>query len=358
MPSIRENKISTLVFDKFPKTQLKITKDIFGKNDFSAFDIATRSSELKKEFELADKYRKELQTLSDEEINRLYKPVAEKQEKERKEKIEEIENRLFHHPRMKADFYFWNKADTWTVEEFVALNFEKEPKLINKEYIIKNQRTSSIDDFFAEFEFPKEYLKRLELISRSVEQFIESNHQEKIKQIFNKKSIEKVTLPTKYYIDWAKNKNITLPKELSELEPITNSNKELLDRNSRLLEQYKELLKSSETLLEILKEKEKKLQISQDDNKKLTAELQSVTDQFEKLKNEKILGITDKKSVLKMIYGMAVVGYSWDPEAKSSPATKEITTDINESCNKPITDDTVRKWLKEAKKFADDLDLD
>ncbi len=55
---------------------------------------------------------------------------------------------------------------------------------------------------------------------------------------------------------------------------------------------------------------------------------------------------------------MAKVGYSWDPKASKNSAISDITNDINTSCDKPITDDTVRKWLKEAKKLADNLEFE
>lgn len=71
---------------------------------------------------------------------------------------------------------------------------------------------------------------------------------------------------------------------------------------------------------------------------------------------EKPIIETERISLLKMIYGMAIEGYAWDPESSKSQITTEITRDVNQNCHKPITDDTVRKWLKEAKQLAESLE--
>ena len=43
LPSAREIKISSLAYEKFPNTEMKIKKDVFGKDDLSAFDIMSPS---------------------------------------------------------------------------------------------------------------------------------------------------------------------------------------------------------------------------------------------------------------------------------------------------------------------------
>jgi len=342
LPSAREIKISSLAYEKFPNT-----KDVFGKDDLSAFDIAKRSPELKKEFELAEEYKEELELLSEEEINKLHAPIKKREEEKRERKIEEIENAKFCRSNMKADHDYWNKADYLTVEEFVALSFDKNPEIINKEYVVKHSYTNySQHNFYAELKFPKEYLKRLNLLSRSVEQFIESNLQEKTKQIFSKKTIEKISLLPKYYINWAKSKDITLPSEMYKIiEDNKNAEEEKLDNLNR---KYRTLLVELQKTLQEAKTKEEQINL-------LKAQIKDKSDEFEKLKNEKILGITDKRSLLKMIYGMAIDGYGWKPEDKKSPTTKEITDAVNTNCDAQIDIDTVRKWLKASKSLDEEF---
>ena len=55
----------------------------------------------------------------------------------------------------------------------------------------------------------------------------------------------------------------------------------------------------------------------------------------------------ERESVLRLIIGMAVGGYSYDPTASRSKIIPEITSDLAKA-GVELTDDTVRKWLKEA----------
>ena len=62
---------------------------------------------------------------------------------------------------------------------------------------------------------------------------------------------------------------------------------------------------------------------------------------------EKLLTVTERNSFLKLLVGMAIKGYAYDPSAKRSTAPKEIETDLAQ-LGLQITDDTIRKYLKEA----------
>jgi len=63
--------------------------------------------------------------------------------------------------------------------------------------------------------------------------------------------------------------------------------------------------------------------------------------------NEKALSTTERNTLLKLVIGMAVKGYSYDPEASKSGVPKEIVDDLA-NLGIAITDDTVRRYLKEA----------
>ena len=63
--------------------------------------------------------------------------------------------------------------------------------------------------------------------------------------------------------------------------------------------------------------------------------------------SEKPLGATERNNLLKLVIGMAVKGYSHDPAAKKNTTPREIADDLAE-LGISITDDTVRKYLKEA----------
>lgn len=62
---------------------------------------------------------------------------------------------------------------------------------------------------------------------------------------------------------------------------------------------------------------------------------------------EKVLNTSERNTLLKLVIGMAVKGYSHDPAAARSKAPKEIADDLAD-LGINVTDDTVRKYLKEA----------
>jgi len=51
--------------------------------------------------------------------------------------------------------------------------------------------------------------------------------------------------------------------------------------------------------------------------------------------------------LLKLVIGMAVRGYVYDPKAARSDSVTEIVKDLA-LVGVPLDDDTVRKWLREA----------
>ena len=126
LPSKKEAKISELVFDKFPHMNFYNTrKPDYDLEKHKTFDF-------KAEVQKREEYRNELYSYSNEEIDKLYEPLTIKNEKERILEIEKAENELFNKTKMLADYDYWNKAGYWTVDEFVALSFGKNPELINK----------------------------------------------------------------------------------------------------------------------------------------------------------------------------------------------------------------------------------
>jgi hypothetical protein len=55
----------------------------------------------------------------------------------------------------------------------------------------------------------------------------------------------------------------------------------------------------------------------------------------------------ERESLLKMVAGMAVGGYGWDPKARRSDVTKEIADDLHRA-GIALDPDTVRSWLRKA----------
>ena len=79
----------------------------------------------------------------------------------------------------------------------------------------------------------------------------------------------------------------------------------------------------------------------------------SAFDEIESLRAEYVrlqandLGTRERETLLKIIIGMAVKGYRYDPEAKRNTAVSDIVKDLEE-LGIAVSDDTVRKYLKSA----------
>lgn len=63
--------------------------------------------------------------------------------------------------------------------------------------------------------------------------------------------------------------------------------------------------------------------------------------------DERPLATTERNTLLKLVIGMAVAGYGYDAKANKSPIPKQIADDLSER-GLNVSDDTVRKYLKEA----------
>ncbi len=62
------------------------------------------------------------------------------------------------------------------------------------------------------------------------------------------------------------------------------------------------------------------------------------------------LSTPERNSLLKLVIGMTIRGYSYDPKALKSPTATEIATDLTE-LGIGLDADTVRKYLREGAEF-------
>lgn len=59
------------------------------------------------------------------------------------------------------------------------------------------------------------------------------------------------------------------------------------------------------------------------------------------------LGAREEGTLLKLVIGMAIGGYKFDPKAEKNSATSDIAKDLKE-LDIPVTDETILKWLRKA----------
>jgi hypothetical protein len=79
----------------------------------------------------------------------------------------------------------------------------------------------------------------------------------------------------------------------------------------------------------------------------LEADIEALKSKQPVSKPEQEIGARERDSLLKLVIGMAVAGYVYDPKATRSDKTTEIANDLARA-GVPLDVDTGRKWLKEA----------
>jgi len=254
-----------------------------------------------------EKYRKQLESHSEEHLSTAY--LEAKKEEER--------NCFFNSKDARTiDISYWSDLDEWQGQALVALSLLRNPDIVNTKSMNKVSYSSS------------PFIDKWQDMERLIGCAIDSR---KIRSSGVYQNMRGRTVKPIDFIKWAENKdNIKLPKEL--IKEVKRKSGDADVDNSSLIKNLSEVMKSTNDRCNKLENENKAL------------------------KEEKPLGVTERKSLLKMVYGMAIGGYSWDPEASKSATPNEIMQDVNKNSNHPINDDTVRKWLKEAKKLNDQLD--
>lgn len=281
-----------------------------------------------------DAYRAELHALSAEALNQRYVDEQRKEAEERRAKAEAEEQALFfNQPHTNADFAHWSKTAHWTLDEAIALSFGKAPEWVTWE---------KVKPFCQVSPFAAQYARRRDLASRAKDW----------KQLFDP------VLPG-FFLAWAKRTDISVPEQLTaaveargvqvaDWKTVYEEAKAKWEENfaelERLYEQSRngaqdnhakwlELSQRKDELIESLKERIAKL------NARAVEPPPPVT--------EKSLGTREQESLLKLVIGMAVTGYGYDPKAERSPQIPEIASDLA-LAGISMSDDTVRKWLRVA----------
>lgn len=266
-------------------------------------------------------YLEQLKALPDEELKKQY---AEEMQKEREEleakRAAEEQSRFFNGPHSHADFTHWAKATYWTIEEAIALSFGKSPGVVNWKKLEQYKHVSP---------FVAEYAKIRDLATRA----------KHWKQLYD-------PVYPGIFLAWAKRNDISYPEELEEL--VTKYGQNIGDWKTA----YDNLKEAFDTLKaqrdELMDETKQILAKRDEKTASLVEERDSLLNQVTELSaSGKPLNPKERESVFKLIIGMAVKGYSYDPKMARSPTAKEIADDFAE-IGLSIDEDTVRKWLKKA----------
>lgn len=268
-----------------------------------------------------------LQATYDQEFSRYVDEIRRREEEEERE-------RFFSQPHAAADFDHWSKAEHWTLDEAIALSFGKAPEVVSWKRIESLTKISH---------FAMQYQRRRDLAERAAAW----------KRLFDP------ILPL-LFLKWAKENEIDVPAELvakvearkgklvdwkKEFEQQTAAYEELNAFYDKLRSQYDEHVADWKNLVS-----QRSTQLAGAMNRiaDLEAELVLIKNAPPAAEPAKPQSMIERQNMLKAIYGMAVKGYSYKPDDKRSTVVTEIVGDLA-LIGLPISDDTIRRYLKEAR---------
>jgi len=282
----------------------------------------------------AEEYKKELRLKSPAEIADLVQEERQKEADEaatRAQKQEEAH--FFNRPAATADFNLWSRTAYWTLEEAVALSFGKSPKVVN---------WSAIKSFSSVSPFVRRYAEVLDLATRA----------KKIGQLYD-------TVLPGFFIGWARRYDLDFPQELEAMVKARGRQigdwKTLYDDEVAAHAKTRDAFKvETEKLFEWFKEQQ--LQLSAQYRQKIEAQERQISDLAAQLaarppvQPEKPLPTRERESLLKIIIGLAMEELGYDPAQARSPIPGEISG-ILQRRGMNLSDDTVRKYLQEAREL-------
>ena len=265
---------------------------------------------------LVEDYRAELEAMDDGALNALYDAeYKQHQEAEAAAQQAKAERRAaeasareaaqpYNIPADASTYDYWTKASYWTLDEAVLLARGRRPECCNLEHLRTNRQISA---------FAGEFGRLRELTKRAVT----------MGQLFDP------VIPT-FFLAWAKRMDFPVIPDL--IAAVVARGNQIND--------WKSIADARESAIQTYEET---VETQRDSIKRLTDALHEAG---KRGPSEKGLGTRERESLVKLVIGMAIKGYRYDPAAGRNAATSEIADDLA-ALGIPLDQDTVRKWLKE-----------
>jgi hypothetical protein len=227
------------------------------------------------------------------------------------------ESEFFDQPDAAADFDHWSKFDYWSLDEAIALILGKAPERVSWEAIA----------FMCYSPFVKQYARLRDLTQRAqiCQQLVDP-------------------IAPAIFLRWAEDRDIPVPTELSEKVARIWGTRIDWKKN---YDELKSMCDQRTADAEDVAKTQKKLIEAQMQIAEREAELAALRGAMTITGPAKVQSPIERQNMLKVIFGMAVVGYSYKPEDKRSKVIPEIVSDL-ERQGFSVSDDTVRRFLKEA----------
>ena len=292
----------------------------------------TGSAWRKAKFEEAQRYRSELARLPPEDLSKRFEDEQAKLRAEQLEQIErEEQRRPFNQPHAAADLDYWSKMAHWTLDEAIALAFGKAPEYVN---------WKSVEPHPAQSPFAAQYSRVRELAQRALQW----------QQLYDP------VIPG-IFIAWAKRMQISFPSDLEAA--VASRGHQIADWKSlhdalkeRGESEYAKWKKTSDlqdaALKKLIGDRDGLVALVE----KLTAEVTSLRGELDravataKPASSRSGATRERESLLKLVIGMAVRGYKYQPGSSRSDATGDIANDL-EHLGIALDADTIRKYLRD-----------
>lgn len=252
----------------------------------------------------------------------------------------------FNQPHARADFDHWAKMEYWTVDEGIALLLGRSPAALVWDQV-KNVGSPVVWQF--------------------------ARIREAARRAVDWKALYEGNRPSAFIL-WAKRFEYPVPAELEEkvrkfghfMGDWYSNHTELKKLYDQLQEhheasteqaktmyegliaewkrQYEELRETSSTnhnrAMNVIRERNDRIEV-------LSAEAARLARELEAVPKGKPLGQREGDTLRKLVIGLAMVAYAYDPRAARSEVSAEIVSDLQQR-GLTVSDDTVRKHLKES----------
>jgi hypothetical protein len=256
-------------------------------------------------------YKAELQALSPDELSTRYAECqAAYFERERLKAEAEERGRFFNQPGAAADFEHWSRASYWTLEEAVALSLGKSPKSVSAKTMAPYASVSPVAG---------QYGRVLDLAKRAVW----------AKQLWDP------VYPT-LFLAWAKRMEIHVVPELIAA----------VEARGHQIADWKALFDQLKANHEAFVAAQGGLVATQRQTIEGLTERVRALEGAAAAAKAKPFSTRERETLLKVVIGMAVRGYAFDPKSVRSDRIPEIVADLA-LAGVPVGDDTVRKLVRE-----------
>lgn len=302
----KSDPIDFLVDRRYPQVRWLSKQDQLSAPGVSSRPTVRNPSDLIRRVE---EYRTELEGLSADHLDDLVKKALSADEQLRRQREEEKEAKYqFNSPSARADFEYWAKASSWSIDEIVALSLDRDPRFVT---------WSSVKSLTKVSKTAKDFEDRRLLFRRAV----------------GAQQLYEFTFPG-IAIAWMERVKIEFPQRLKQ--SVTELGLQTADWKT-LYERVSGSLNERDAQIEALSARIEELESANADLLKKASETKAINPEIDQ---------RERGSFLKIVFGLAYTQYGFDGGKPRSTAPAEIADDLAHA-GVSLSTKTIRKFLQE-----------